>query len=215
MPIIETKDNCTVIHPVEPDSGISQESVDNCVKIAKLNSLYRMLHNNCNDLNCCICNNTRSKSISNGSVNASIMFIDALPSEYETYTGCFTDNKGYLLEESLKDTKYNRTDLYCTTVIKCFDVSNLTSDIACACINNLFKREFDIVKPKKIIITSSAFQALLKYKVIKCNENINYFTKTITDFNDTKVELYVVYDMNNLNEQQKESFKQGLHYILQ
>lgn len=218
---IETVNNITKIIPLRTSfNDVSPESIEHCVNIAKLNAMNKMLYNNCCNASCAIYNNSVSKCISNGSCNASIMFVDAFPSEYESYTGAFTDEKGYLLEEALKKTKFSRSDIYCTTLIKCFNIKDTNEGIISNCLQNYFYKELDLVKPKCIIFTYSAFQASLKYKIIPYTGNINYFSKVHTHFKsislnvDVETDIFIVYDIKSLNEQQRETFKQGIEFIL-
>ena len=211
---IETNGNLTKIRPLEPSFNVSQQSVDDCIKIAKFNALNKKLFNNCCNVNCPISINTLSKCISNGSYNASIMFVDAYPSEYESFTGSVTDNKGYLLNESLKNTKYNRADIYCTTLIKCSNLQGLNEGIINNCLQQYFCKEFELIRPKKVIFTSSAFNAGLKYNIIPAIGNVNYFSKVKAEIYGIETNIYIVYDINALSEQQQEAFKQGLSYIL-
>lgn len=205
-----------IIRPIEPSfNDISKQSVDECVNIAKINSLNKKLHNNCANVNCQIANKTKSKCISNGDITSDIMIIDAYPSEYESFTGCLTDEKGYLLNDVLKDTKYKRSDIYCTTVLKCSNVRETDESMVSKCLECYLLQEISIVNPKKIILTFSAFQALLKYKIIPYIGNINYFNKVHCSIaNKFESDIYVIYDIDNLNEDQIKTFKQGLRYIL-
>lgn len=219
---IETVENVTKITPLQSSfNDVSPESIEHCINIAKFNAMNKMLFNNCCNASCAICNNSVSKCISNGSYNASTMFVDAFPSEYESYTGAFTDEKGYLLEEALKGTKFSRSDIYCTTLIKCFNIHDTNEGIINNCLLNYFYKELDLIKPKRIIFTYSAFQASLKYKVIPYTGNINYFTKVHTHFQSislhtaVETDIFIVYDIKALTEQQREAFKQGIQFILQ
>ena len=212
---IETNNNVTVIHPIQPSNNISQESINNCIAIAKLNCLNKKLFNNCCDASCPIYNNSVSKCVSNGAFDAEIMLVDAFPSEYETFTGSFTDEKGYLLEESIRSSKHKRSDIYCTNIIKCFNVQDTNESIISNCLQNYFLKELEMIHPKKLILTYSAFQACLKYKIIPYIGNINYFTKTnVVICGNINTDMYVIYDLKNLTVQQEEAFKQGMNYIL-
>lgn len=211
---IEISGDAAIIYPIQSDE-YDQECIDNCLKIAKLNALNKMLYNNCCNASCGICDNSISKSVANGYANADIMLVDAFPSQYETFTGCFTDEKGYFLESVLKSSRIKRSDIYCTTVIKCFNVQDTNVAIINNCIKHYFRKELDIIKPKKIIFTYSAFQACLKYGIIPHLGSINYFTKTNVQFDSFSADMYIIYDFKQLSDQQKEAFKQGLNYILQ
>lgn len=212
---IETKDNVTKIIPLKSSFNISQKSIENCINIAKMNSINKKLFNNCCNSNCDIYNKSISKCVSNGSTNASIMLIDAFPSEYESFTGAFTDEKGYLLEECIKDTNIKRLDIYCTNIIKCFNIQDLNKSAIDNCISNFLYNEISLVKPKKIIFTHSAFNAGLKYNIIPQMNNVNYFSKIHTVINNIETDMYIVYDIKALNEQQREAFKEGMRFILQ
>ena len=215
MDNIQTNGNVTLISPLQDDS-VSKESIDNCIKIARLNALNKKLFNNCSNVSCSICNKCQSKSIANGSFNASIMLVDAFPSEYESFTGCFTDKKGYLLEECLKDCKTKRSDIYCTTLIKCTNIKDTNQSIIQNCLKHYFLEELKLIHPSKFILTYSAFQACLKYQIIPYIGSINYFTKfNVTVNNSFNVDMYVIYDLNNITEQSRVALKQGLNYILQ
>lgn len=217
MENIVNNGNKTIIRPIQSShDDVSQQSVNNCINIAKFNALNKQLHNNCCNVNCPIANNTNSKCIANGSFNAKIMFIDAFPSQYETFTGCMTDEKGYLFEEALSHTKVKRSDIYCTTVLKCSDVSSVNESIVTNCLKCYLQKEVNLIKPEKVILTYSAFQALLKYQVIPYTGQINYFNKfRCTMFGGIEVDTYVIYDINQLNKDQRQTFKQGLQFILQ
>jgi uracil-DNA glycosylase family 4 len=211
---IETTDNVTVIHPIQAD-GVDQRFINNCINIARINAVKKQLFNNCCASSCGIYNNSVSKSVPNGSCNASIMLVDAFPSEYETFTGSFTDEKGYLLEEIIDNCKIKRSDIYCTTVIKCFNVMDTNENIISNCLQQYFIRELEIISPKKLLLTYSAFQACLKYNIVPHIDNINYFTKTnIVLCGKINTDMYVIYDFKNLSAQQKEALKQGMNYVL-
>lgn len=202
--------------PVQSDfSDITKESIDECVDIVKLNALNSALYCNCHYSNCSNCDKTQGKCISNGGLNASIMFVDAFPSEYESVAGAFTEEKGYILNEVLKGTKYKRSDIYCTNMIKCNNVQDTNSNIISHCLEEYFYKEIELVKPKRIIFTYSAFQACLKYKVVPHTGNINYFTKIHTTIRNLETDIFIVYDIKALTQQQRDAFKQGMKMILQ
>lgn len=216
--IIANEDSTTIIPLVNNNPFISKESVDKCTKIARLNALNKNLFNNCCNISCPIYNNTVSKSIFSGSCDASTMLVDAFPSEYESFTGCFTDEKGFLLEEILNSIGIHRSDIYCTTVIKCYDIAHTNTDIINNCLKHYFYNEIEIIKPKKLVVTYSAYQAILKYGLIPFVGTINYFSKKhITLSNNLETDLYVIYDFKDcqtLTEQQINAFTEGLKIVL-
>ena len=213
---IITEDNLTRIIPkLSSNTDISQESTDICENIARFNEINKKLNNNCSNCNCDNFDKTLSKCIPNGSLNKNIMFIDAFPTEYETFTGALTDEKGFLLNEALKNCKINRDDIYCTNIIKCYNIKCITEQHVRNCSSNYLSKEFKIVKPKKTIFTYSAFQAGLKYKIINHTGLINYFTKTNAVIYDIETELYIVYDINSLaTPAQRQSFITGMQSII-
>ena len=166
MSNIEFKDNITFIHPLEKTDDISETSVVDCLKIAHMNAMNKQLFNNCCNINCGICNRTKSKAISNGSLNADIMFVCAYPSEYETYTGCFTDDKGYFLNELLTKADVKRSSVYCTSILKCNALESTNENIVNNCLNNYFKKELRIINPRKIIFTITALKVCIKYNIV-------------------------------------------------
>ena len=207
---IETNGDKTAIYPMQTCfNDISQKSIDTCIKIAKLNAINKQL--NCNCMQCAIGNNSISKCISNGSYEASTIIVDAFPSEYETFTGAMTDEKGYLLTEVLQD---KRQDIYCTTLLKCHIFKNADEHLIKECLDNYFKKEIELIQPKKTILTFSAFQACLKYQIIESVGAVNYFTKIKSKVYNYETDVYVIYDFNNLSEQQRQAFKQGFNIIL-
>jgi len=209
----------TVIEPLKSIyEDISQESIDECTKIAKFNALNRLLRNNCYNISCANGSNTPSKSIANGAFDASIMIVEAIPSEKETFTGCFTNESGFLLQEALKNSNIKRSDIYCTTIAKCCDIRNANEEMVQHCIDTFFAQELKLIQPKKLVLTHSAFFVCRKYNIVDYSfGNINYFSKIdITLFNSFNTEMYIIYDPNSLeNAQQRESFRQGLNYIFQ
>ena len=196
-------------------NDISQESIDNCISIMKINAINSSLFCNCQYTNCPNYNKTNGKCISNGGLNASIMFVDAFPSEYEAIAGAFTEEKGFLLNETLKGTKYKRSDIYCTNMIKCSNIQDTNQDMINHCLEEYFYKEIELVKPKRIIFTYSAFQASLKYKVVPHIGNVNYFTKIPIQIRNLETDMFIVYDIKSLTQQQRDAFKQGMKMILQ
>ena len=217
MENIRQENNCTIITPINNENPmISQESVNDCIRIAKINSLNKKIYNNCSNCSCPISDKTHSKCVPNGNYNASIMLVDAFPSVYESFTGCLTDEKGYLLNEVLKQCNVNRSDIYCTTMLKCYNVKDTNECIVKDCLANYFSEEILLIKPKKLILTNSAFQACHRYGIIPDIGSINYFTKKpVTLNNGVNTNIYVIYDMSNINNQQMEAFKQGLKLVFQ
>ena len=202
--------------PTKSDfNDVAQESINDCVTIIKYNALNSALYCNCKYSRCANADRTNGKCVSNGGLNASIMFVDAFPSELESVTGAFTDEKGYLLNEILKGTKYKRSDIYCTNMIKCHNIQDTNADMIFNCLESYFYKEIELVKPQKIIFTYSAFQACLKYKVIPHFGNINYFTKVHTNIRNLEIDMFIVYDIKALTIQQRDAFKQGMKMILQ
>jgi uracil-DNA glycosylase family 4 len=196
-------------------NDVTNESINECIKIAKYNALNSELYCNCNYSNCSNCNKTNTKCISNGSLNASIMMVDAFPSEYESALGAFTEEKGFLLNEVLKGTKYKRADIYCTNIVKCSNVQDTNPGIITHCLEEYFYKEVELIKPKCIILTYSAFQACLKYKVIPYVGNVSYFNKIRTNIRNLEMDMFIVYDIKTLTQQQRDTFKQGMKIILQ
>ena len=86
------------------------------------------------------------------------------------------------------------------------------------CLKHYFYNELEIIKPKKLIVTYSAYQAMLKYGLIPFVGTINYFSKKrITLSNNLETDLYVIYDFKDcqtLTEQQINAFIEGLKIVL-
>lgn len=196
-------------------TDITQEAINDCTTIAKFNAMNSALYCNCHYTNCSNCDKTHGKCISNGGLNASIMMVDAFPSEYEAVAGAFTEEKGYLLNEVLKGTKYKRSDIYCTNIIKCSNIQETNENMIFHCLEEYFYKELDLVKPKRIILTYSAYQACLKYKIVPHVGNVNYFTKIHTTIRNLEMDMFIVYDIKALTLQQRDAFKQGMKMILQ
>lgn len=206
----------TVNIPTKSDfTDITQEAINDCTTITKFNAMNSSLYCNCHYVNCSNCDKTHGKCIPNGGLNASIMMVDAFPSEYEAVAGAFTEEKGYLLNETLKGIKYKRSDIYCTNIIKCSNIQETNENMIFHCLEEYFYKELDLVKPKKIILTYSAYQACLKYKIVPHVGNVNYFTKIHTTIRNLEMDMFIVYDIKTLTLQQRDAFKQGMKMILQ
>lgn len=206
----------TVNIPTKSDfTDVTQEAINDCTMITKFNAMNSSLYCNCHYANCSNYDKTYGKCIPNGGLNASIMMVDAFPSEYETVAGAFTEEKGYLLNEALKGTKYKRSDIYCTNIIKCSNIQETNENMIFHCLEEYFYKELDLVKPKKIIFTYSAYQACLKYKIVPHVGNVNYFTKIHTTIRNLEMDMFIVYDIKTLTLQQRDAFKQGMKMILQ
>lgn len=195
-------------------------SVSNsCNKILKINSINRNLINSCMSTSCPIRDKSWARGVSNGNLDATIMLVDAFPEEYDAYGGCFTGDSGLLIEQALSGKK-SRNDIYCTVMIKCHNVHDTTPDIVRGCLKTYFVKELEIIKPTKLILTYSAFQACQKYNIIYNVKDVNYFMKSEIDIpplNMFKVGMYVIYDFKQVlsgDEKVKQSFVQGLQSIV-
>jgi uracil-DNA glycosylase family 4 len=218
--MIQVDGNVIVVTPIVPkQEDINQQSINNCIKIARMNAINKKLYNNCFDCGCPIADKTLSKVISNGSYNASTMFVDAFPSEYETYTGTFTDEKGYFIEQVLSELNIDRQSIYFTNMIKCSNVKDSNPNIISKCLNNYFITELDLINPKKLVVDSSTLNALQKYGVITCTGEIkNFFSEyKIKTINGMDMNIYVipkVINVMNADLNTKRNFKEGLKMIL-
>ena len=218
--MIKVDGNVIIVTPMIPkQEDINQQSVNNCIKIARMNALNKKLYNNCYDCGCPIADKTLSKVISNGSYNASTMFVDAFPSEFETYTGTFTDEKGYFIEQVLYELNIDRQSIYFTNIIKCSNVKDSNPSIISKCLTNYFVIEIELINPKRLIVDASGLNALQKYGIITCAGDISKFYNEykVKTIHNIDISLYVipkVIDVMNSDFNTKKNFKEGLKMIL-
>lgn len=209
--VISEKDNTVYLKPLDETD---------CRSVLINTYLTRNLITACNNTSCPMKDISLARCISTGSVFASKMIIDSYPDEYDVHGGCFTGPKGLLLSQALANK--SKSDIYCTVMIKCHDIQKMNPDIVNNCMYSYFLKELEIVHPKTIIITYSAYTACAKYNLIEINpkQQFSYFNKVkinISKVNLSNVDMIVIYDFNqviNGDERTKNSFIQGLQSIL-
>lgn len=217
--MIQKKSDDEVILKPEENRWTSQSSTDMCIKLQELNLLNKQLFNSCMYTDCAIKGNTFPRSVSNGSVFSDIMLVDAFPTEYSAYTGCLTDERGYILEEALIETQHTRDSIYCTDMIKCHNVQDLNHDCVVNCLKHYFFKELEIVNPKAIILTDSAYKACVKYEILPA-DNYNYFTWNDTSILPFKkpVSVAVIWDFKSVldspDQRSVQAFISGLKTLL-
>lgn len=191
-------------------------------KIVCMNTIDRRLINSCRNDSCPLCQESWERCLPNGNYlkENCTMIVDSFPDEFEALVGCFTGDKGDILNQALSNCKKSRADIYCTTMIKCTNLSSMNQDIVKRCLDNFFLKELQIVKPSKLILTSSAFNACVKYGIINIpdTQNISFFQKINTNYYDLNFDLVIIYDFPDLskdkNTQTYESFIKGLQCVL-
>ena len=185
-------------HP--EDDLFEKDCINKCLNISKLENLNRCLYQSCPS--CRLCNSVnRFRSIPNGSFDADYMFVDLYPNDYEVIGGCFTERKGYLINQALKSINKNRNDLYCTELIKCNNTKEFDNKTIYDCINNNFiDLELFNINPKVLILTLSAYKCLSSLNLIEPINNGVYFNcykRHIYNYNDL-LDVYICYDFDDI-----------------
>lgn len=144
---------------------LSESDIDNAYNTInqhnRLMDLKRDLYNGCQDCNCCN-NKCLFHSIPCGSINAKIMVINKMPTQYEACRmHSMSDKNGTFLSLILQKMNVERDSIYMTDMIKCN--AQLDEYSYNECLNHYLKQEIDIVSPSFILCNGmSVLKACIK-----------------------------------------------------
>lgn len=160
------------------------------------------LYRQCHSVECIQRNACYFRTIPNGSTNASVMFVNKMPSQYEACSMCSHNDKGALMLTVLLDKMHvSRKDVYCTDMIKCH-CDNLDEQSFKNCISTYFMKEILHVKPKVVIFNGmAALKTLNKLGYIAgLPDEISYgkiYPVTVTPCN-IGVKVMAIYDLDKV-----------------
>lgn len=154
-----TCDDCVVIRPKaiadKLQGKLSEQDILRASQIMDkqitFSSVMFNLHTACAGLNCSNASKCAFRSIPTGSIDADVMFVSKMPTEYETYIeASHTDVNGLFIALILDKMNVSRHKIYHTDFIKCH-TNNLDEHSYNECVQQYFAREVDMVNPKLII----------------------------------------------------------------
>ena len=190
---------------------------DSQKKLIDIEILKRNLMNCCSNTSCPIKDSMNwARCVPNGTIEENgIMLVDGFPDEFDSYAGCFTGFKGEILSLA----EIPRNSMYFTTLVKCPMVGNLNQSTVDLCLNNYFYKEVQIVKPRLILFTSTAFLACIRGGILPPDSQPKYFFEKV----ETKIinisfafTAAMIFDFKDcIKEENVESLKQGLHFLIQ
>lgn len=115
-------------------------------------SLYRQ----CNGIECTQACHSLFRSIPNGNSKARIMLLNKMPTQYESCIMCsHADSESIFLSLILSRIQMDRSDVYCTDVIKCC-CNDLDEKSFRACIDSYLIKEIVFVQPEIILCNGIA-----------------------------------------------------------
>jgi len=129
------------------DANLGAESVKNSMQF---HTIYTHLYNQCCNTNCSIKDGDEFRAVPNGNAHASVMFINKMPTTYETrsyYSGC--DRAAIFFSLILQKLNVNRDDVYFTDLVKCSQPFH--DDCVKTCFDTYLSKEIYYVQPKVII----------------------------------------------------------------
>ena len=153
------ENDCVTIRPkaiIQKLNGkLSEQDLEKTTQIMnkqiELSSLMFKLRSACTDINCANVNRCAFRAVPVGNINADVMFVSKMPTEYEACIGAsHTDVNGAFLSLILDKLNVPRSNVYMTDFIKCC-TGNLDEASYNQCITNYFIKEIDIIKPKLIM----------------------------------------------------------------
>lgn len=152
-------DDCLIVRPYavinKLNGKLSEQDLSKASEIMekqiRFSSMLFRLHSGCAGVNCVNADKCMFRAIPTGSIDADVMFVNKLPTEYETCIGAsHADVNGAFLSLILDKLNIPRGHVYMTDFIKCH-IANLDENSYNQCVNTHFVNEVDIVKPKLII----------------------------------------------------------------
>lgn len=167
----------------------------------RLQSLQINLCASCRDTECALASCSIPRCRPRGTKDAKVMFVNKMPSMYETATGVsFSDEKGIMLSVILSKMKVNMADVYYTDFVKCVNSTMTTEDIS-LCAKTYILNEVITVRPSIIIGNGlGVLRGLQSTGVIYgLPENIQYGTiYSATACNGHQLNVMGMYDIERV-----------------
>lgn len=172
--------------------------------IMNLHSLKNSLYRQCSGLPCSESCKSPFKAIPNGNPKADIMFINKMPTEYESCMMCsHCDTDSVFLSLIIGRINMTRNDVYCTDMIKC---SNATLDEQSfrTCIDNYLMKEIKYVQPKIILCNGiSILKTWAKLGYIEgLPEDIVYGNIYDVTISNISLKIMAIFDLDKVLQKQ-------------
>lgn len=136
-------------------------------QVLKFSNLRTNLYRQCSNTNCKIKCKNSFRAIPNGNINAEVLFLNKMPTEYEACNmSSHCDRNAVFLSLILSKMNVSRGSIYCTDIIKCSNCQ-LDEDSYNECIQTYLVKEIQYVAPKVIICNGlSVLKACIKSNVL-------------------------------------------------
>lgn len=153
------QDDCVIVRPSQVvnqlNGKLSEADIAKASEITQMQVRHSViqhhLYTQCINTTCTNREKCMFRSVPNGNINADVMFVSKMPTQYETLIGAsHTGVNGMFLSLILDKMNVPRASIYFTDFIKCC-TDNLDEQSYNECIQQYFAQEIDIVKPKLII----------------------------------------------------------------
>lgn len=141
----------------------------------KFSNIVTGLYGQCCNVNCTSKDKCIFRALPNGNINADVMFINKMPTDYEIATmTSHSDKIGVFLSLILSKMNVSRDSVYCTDMIKCN--ANLDEQSFEECVKTYLCNEINLVLPKVIICNGlSVLKACSKLAVLQdLPSNVTY-----------------------------------------
>ena len=184
-------------------------------KQIEANLLHHSLYERCANINCQN-RNCVLRAHPTGNIDADIMFVNKMPTEYETclQTSC-SDATGLFFSMIIGKLNINRSSIYCTDMIKC-NVTNIDEKSLCSCIDSYFKKEICLVKPKLIICNGINLAKIISSRgiIVDLPESLEYgIVYNVTSFDGTPLKFVIIYNLNKVLEKTEDEYKKCKLYL--
>lgn len=145
------------------DVGLGMNIVNRQIGFSNINT---GLYGQCCNMTCIAKDKCIFRALPNGNTNASVMFINKMPTDYEMATmTSHSDTVGVFLSLILSKMHISRDSVYCTDMIKCN--TQLDEQSFNECIKTYLNKEIEYVAPKIIVCNGlSVLKACAKSGVL-------------------------------------------------
>lgn len=188
---------------LEDDITVGQNDITNSIRLSRVSVL---LCNSCKHIQCNVKDCGMLRARPRGSQYAKVMFINKMPSKFETACGMsMCDEKGMLISVILNKMGVPMESVYFTDIIKCHG-SVSEADWIKQCISEYIKEEIDVIKPKVIIANGVSILRMLKFAgiITQLPETIEYGKIYECECNGTKIKVIGVYELEKVLMKQKD-----------
>ena len=182
---------------LDDDINVGQKSITDSIRLGRIDTL---LCNSCKHKQCKVKDSGIARTKPRGSQYAKVMFINKMPSQFETACGTSVcDEKGILISVILSKMNVPVESIYFTDVVKCHG-SISEAEWINQCVKEYLTEEIDIVKPQVIITNGIAVLRILKFAgiITQLPETIEYGKIYECECNGIKIKAISIYELEKV-----------------